>query len=88
MAYISMILIGLMTLYSNYNTGKERLKRKNLKVSILFTNGNKFCSTDTAYVVGQTENYVFIYNESDSISEVIPKSEITRIIYDNKSKLN
>ncbi|MGN6439081.1 MAG: hypothetical protein ACTHMM_21235 [Agriterribacter sp.] len=83
------IVLGLFSLYGTYLVGqreaKKVMKQKGLyQTSLIFEDGKTFHSTETRYFVGQTNNYLFIYDNEKKSAEIIPIREIKRIVTELK----
>ena len=56
--------------------GVDNGKYKGTKI---VTKDSTYISTDTAYFIGQTSNYIFFYNKKDKHSSIIPTSEVIKL---------
>ena len=45
----------------------------------IVTKDSTFKSTDSAFFIGQTSNYIFFYNKKDKHTSIIPASELKEI---------
>jgi hypothetical protein len=45
----------------------------------IITNDSTYISTDSAYYIGQTSNYVFFYNKKESYTTVLPTREVKKL---------
>jgi len=55
------------------------VKGKKFTGTIIKTADSTYTSTDSAYYIGQTEKYIFFFNEKDKHTTVIPDGEVKKL---------
>lgn len=85
--YTLLILFFSLIVYSIANTLTEFYKVKHRfyysGTKIIYTH-EEFHSTNEKYYIGKTEKFVFIYDSRAKTTEVIPTSEVKKIIFKTK----
>lgn len=82
----SVLIISMVQFFAARRAEQIKKSKGLIKASLVFNDSTVFYPNDSMYIIGKTNNYFYLYNERDSISEIIPMSDIKRIIYIRKNK--
>ncbi|MEI6695639.1 MAG: hypothetical protein WCO13_06200 [Bacteroidota bacterium] len=66
-------------LYSSYQAGQIRRDKSTFGVNITLDNNQTLVSDSSNYFIGKTQNYVFIYHEKESKTDIIPMTRVKQI---------
>lgn len=82
--FISMTLYFLVftmgvRYYSSYQAGLIKREKSTYGVTISLDNEQTLVSDSTSYFIGKTLNYVFIYDEKQNTTDIIPMTRIKQI---------
>ena len=87
MLYFLVFTIGVVQ-YSSFQASQIKNTKSTFGVSITLDNDNIFVSDSSNYFIGKTQNYVFIYHEKESKTDIIPMSRIKQITIKNRITTN
>lgn len=81
--YFNIVLLFMLVIQLS-TTRSASVERGKYKGTTIITKTTTFISTDTDYYIGKTEKYIFFFHTADSSSDIIPMSDVERLIFKTK----
>jgi hypothetical protein len=81
--YFLVFTLGV-TFYSSYQARLIKNDKSTYGIAVLLDNEQKFVSDSSDYFIGKTQNYLFIYHEKQSTTDIIPMTRVKQIIMVDK----
>lgn len=82
--FLTVLFIGIVIYYAHTQADNIKEKKSTFGVTIILDNNQTIISDSTNYYIGKTVNYVFIYHEKTSTTDVFPMNRVKQITFKNK----
>lgn len=82
----AIFLLGVVAYTAQMNAKYVKKQKGSADTSLIYNDASRFYPNSFTYFVGKTNNYIFLFHEKDSITEIIPMSDVKRIFYNHKRK--
>lgn len=86
--YVLYCFIVIFTIigYSTYQINSIRNSKTTFGVTIVLENDQIIKSDSSYYYIGKTQNFVFIHNQTNNFTDVIPVNRIKKLVFPNQIK--
>ncbi|HMN25509.1 MAG TPA: hypothetical protein PKE38_13480 [Ignavibacteriaceae bacterium] len=82
--FFSLSALYVIAYQAQKNAEYVKQKKGRVNASIIYHDTSRFFPDSFTYFIGKTDNYIFLFHEKDSIAEIIPMSDVKRILYNIK----